>query len=179
MMKNALEKIREISNTKKINKWLIVVIVILLFGLIGASRSSETDKKTAQQKWDAMAAQASAEASEASREASREASKASKETSKEASKAEEAEKKKKSECMVLFQSAINEYINGAKYSRESDDYMFIEKDGKILIESNIGIENIPEKQSAAVIVTLLDDEHYRTHYVSVGNKVYLNDGTIK
>ncbi len=167
-MKNALEKIREISNTKKINKWLIVVIVILLFGLIGFSPSPETDKKTAEQKYNAMASEVSDENK--------------KEDEKQKKEKEQQKEKQKTNCIVAAKQEVNTYISGAHYPWSDDDYYIYKKtndSGAELwtISTTISIENVVEKQPIKVIITIVDDNHYQVHYVSVGNYVYFDDGT--
>lgn len=105
----------------------------------------------------------------------RSASKADLEASKAASE-------QRTDCVVAAEQEVDKYISGAKYPRDEDwQIQKITDDSGIemwQIGATISITNVVEKQPILIIITIIDDNHYTAHYVSVGNKVYFDDNKV-
>lgn len=98
-----------------------------------------------------------------------------------ASEAAKVETQRTALCMSAAEQEVNKYISGAQYSWNKSDWQIkkITKDsGTELwsISTTISIKNVVEKQKINVIITVIDDDYYKAHYVAVGNVVYYNNG---
>ncbi len=85
-------------------------------------------------------------------------------------------------CVVAAEQEVDKYISGAKYPRDEDWQIQKNVDDSGLpvwqISATISITNVVEKQPIKVIISVIDDDHYKAHYVSVGNKVYFDDSKV-
>ena len=87
--------------------------------------------------------------------------------------------------ITVFQAGVNKYISGAKWPWGADSYVFVDYDdtepGTIVgTISSLEIKNVVEKQTAIVIFTISEDgEYYTVHSVSVGGKIYQDDGKLQ
>lgn len=90
------------------------------------------------------------------------------------------------EFVTITQQISDEYVANYKAPWGYDDWTFAKFDdeGKIIATTKYTFDNMSEKQDVMCVFTVGEDadkdgyvDSYKGHYLSIGNKVYLDDGS--
>lgn len=86
--------------------------------------------------------------------------------------------------VAIMQKAVDYYISGVKWPWGFDEYSFVDYDstgsGTIAGTAHVEVKNVTEKQDVFVIFTITPDgERYTVNSVSVGDKIYQDDGKLQ
>lgn len=90
------------------------------------------------------------------------------------------------EFVTITQTISDEYVSNYKAPWGYDDWTFakFDNEGKIIATTKYTFDNMSEKQDVMCVFTIGEDtdkdgysDSYKGHYISIGNKVYLDDGS--
>lgn len=82
--------------------------------------------------------------------------------------------------MTILEKEANKYVSNFKMPWSEDDYTFnkLDDSGKILVSTDLTFKNSDTKQPAYIIFTLGDNDSYQVHFLQIGNKAFVNDGSV-
>ncbi len=94
---------------------------------------------------------------------------------------QKAEIETKTQCINIAKSEINKYIADVQCESDPDLWLIMppDSDGVTSINTYVTVPDKKTKQSATVMVTSSGEGQYTAHYVTVGGKVYMDDGVIQ
>ena len=80
-------------------------------------------------------------------------------------------------CRCVFAGCSGD-VDSEAISEELNEFITHQDDGTTVVYTKVGLQNEDEKKSVTAIFSE-DEEKYYCHFLMVGDKVYLDDGTIE